>query len=67
MCLARVYMSNQEEARKGNLVLADVAQIKVQDGTLLLRALLGEEKVVEGTISAVDFVDSVVTVAGADE
>ena len=67
MCLARVYIGSQEALGKGKLALDEVAQIKVQDGALLLLDLLGEEKVITGTISAIDFIDSVVTVTDANE
>lgn len=67
MCLARVYMKEEGEPSSRDAVLCDVAWIEVQPGRLVLRDLLGKEKVVEARISTVDFADSVVTLSRRDE
>lgn len=67
MCLAQVYMTEEERRSGRAAVLTDVARIEVQPGGLLLQELLGEEKVVHGRISTVDFLDSVVILVTPDD
>ena len=67
MCLAKVYLSGMKDVGPGEPVLDEVTHINVQDGRLLLQDLLGNKKVLTGTIAAIDFLDSVVTVTGTVE
>ena len=63
MCLAQVYMEKEGEPFGQEVVLSAVAWIEVQPGRLVLRDLLGKEKVVPGEISTVDFESGVVTLS----
>jgi len=67
MCLARVYVKKEGEPPSRDAVLSDVAWVEVQPGRLVLQDLLGKEKVVQGTISSIDFVYGVVTLTRTDE
>jgi len=67
MCLAQVYMEKEGERSRQEVVLSAVAWIEVQPDRLLLRDLLGKEKVVSGEISTVDFESGIVTLTRLDE
>jgi len=67
MCLAQVYMKKEGEPFSRDDVLSDVAWIKVQTDTLVLRDLLGQEKVMKGKIAAIDFTSGVVTITMPDQ
>lgn len=41
MCFSTVYLGNKSE---GNLVLEDVARVRVSDGSIQVSNILGEEK-----------------------
>ena len=66
MCLARVYVKEEGAPSEQEAVLSDVAWIEVHQGSLLLRDLLGEEKILQGRISAVDFLKGRVTVTRSE-
>ena len=67
MCLARVCMKKEGEPPSQEAILSDVAWIEVEQDRLVLRDLLGKEKIVRGRISAVDFASGVVMLAKLDE
>ena len=52
MCLAKAYLG---ESEAGELILEDVALLRVEEGKLLLRSLFGEQKEVDCTIKTIDF------------
>jgi len=67
MCLARVYVNQKDGSSGREAILTDVTWIEVQHDRLVLRDLLGKEKVFQGRIAAVDFVSGVVTLTRSDE
>lgn len=48
MCLAKAYVHDQ-------MVLEDVARVRVEGKSLILRTLFGEQKEIEGIIREIDF------------
>jgi predicted RNA-binding protein len=54
MCLSTVYL--QLEGRRIE-VMQDVARLESRDAGYLLTGLLGDQKMVEGRIKKIDFVD----------
>jgi len=52
MCLAKAYLGEPEE---GEMILQDVASVKIDGGKLNLRSFFGEQKEVEGTIKEINF------------
>ena len=67
MCLAQVYMGKDGKPSRPEAILSDVAWIEVRPDGLVLRDLLGGEKIVRGRISSVDFASGVVLLATPDE
>jgi len=61
MCLAEVYLTDEQQAGTGELVLADVAYIESEQDELIVSTMFGETKVVEAKIHAVDFMRNTVT------
>jgi len=61
MCLAEVYLTDEQQAGTGELVLADVAYIESEQDELIVSTMFGETKVVEAKIHAVDFMKNTVT------
>ncbi len=55
MCLAKVYLRGTE---RDDLLLDEVALIKIRQGKLWLRTLFGEEKEVAAAIREIDMVNS---------
>ena len=55
MCLAKAYLGDIDG---GNLILEDVALLRIEGERLLLWSLFGEQKEVEGLIKEVDFQNS---------
>jgi len=55
MCLAKAYLS---EDGGGDLVMEEVALLRIKGKKLLLWSLFGEQKEVEGLIKEVDFQNS---------
>jgi predicted RNA-binding protein len=54
MCLSTVYINSGGQQQE---VMRDVAYIKAKHGGFLLIGLLGEQKLVRGKVSSVDFVE----------
>jgi len=52
MCLSTAYFDRQDERE---LLLEEVASVKVEDGRLQLRTLFGEQKEVRAKIKEIDF------------
>ena len=57
MCLATVYKTVKDTEE---VVLKNVSRIYVEDGSVRLVDIMGAETVVEGSISFVDLVNSIV-------
>ena len=52
MCLATAYLGEPEE---NEMILEDVAAVKVDGGKLNLRSFFGEQKEIEGSIKEINF------------
>lgn len=52
MCLAKAYLEDRNDSEP---VLEDVASLAVDEDTVVLTNLLGEEKKVSGNLKRVDF------------
>jgi predicted RNA-binding protein len=52
MCLAKAYLG---EAEENEIILKDVATVKIDGGKLNLRSFFGEQKEIEGTIKEINF------------
>lgn len=57
MCEARVYLVDEEGEHE---VLRDVVLVRPKDGSFLLVTLLGEQKVIQGTIVEIDLLKHIV-------
>ena len=57
MCLATVYKDNDE-----SVIFKNVIRINVEGDKLILRDIMGDERVVEGSILMVDLANSIVKV-----
>ncbi|MCI8732563.1 MAG: CooT family nickel-binding protein [Lachnospiraceae bacterium] len=57
MCLATVI-----KKKDGSAIFKNVSRIDVQDGVLLIRDIMGDEKEVKGAIRMVDLANSIVEV-----
>ena len=57
MCLATVYKENDD-----SVIFKTVSRINVDGNKLVLRDIMGDERVVEGTIIMVDIENSIVKV-----
>ena len=55
MCLATVYKESDD-----SVIFKNVARIDVDGNQLILRDIMGDERVVEGTILMVDLANSIV-------
>ena len=55
MCLAKAYIGKKEE---NDLVMEEIASIKVENGKLLVTSLFGEQKEVAARIREIDFKSS---------
>jgi predicted RNA-binding protein len=58
MCLAKAYMGDKQD---GELLMEEIASLKVSDGKLLLTTLFGEQREVAAAISEIDFMSSRLT------
>jgi predicted RNA-binding protein len=52
MCLAKAYLGEPEE---NEMILEDVASVKIDGGKLQLRTFFGEQKEIEGSIKEINF------------
>lgn len=57
MCLATVYKENDD-----SVIFKNVSHINVEGDKLILRDIMGDERVVEGSILMVDLANSIVKV-----
>ncbi len=55
MCLAKAYIGKKTES---DLLMEEIASIKVEDGKLLVTSLFGEQKEVAARIREIDFKSS---------
>ena len=55
MCLAKAYVSSNNEKE---LLMEEVASLKVEGGKLLVATLFGEQREIEANISEIDFMAS---------
>lgn len=62
MCLARVYMGNNDERE---LLMEEIASLKMEGGKLLMTSLFGEEREIEASIKEIDFMGSRVVLESA--
>ena len=59
MCEATVYLVSDQGRRE---IMRDVVSIADEDGQIVLHTLLGEQKVVRGRLSKLDFLNHVVDI-----
>lgn len=57
MCLATVYKTNDD-----SVIFKNVSRITVEGDKLILRDIMGDERVVEGSILMVDLANSIVKI-----
>ena len=55
MCLAKVYIGNDDERE---LLMEEIASLKMEGGKLLMTSLFGEEREIEASIKEIDFMGS---------
>ena len=55
MCLAKAYAGSDGERE---LLMEEIASLKVKDGKLLVTTLFGEQREIEASISEIDFMAS---------
>ena len=55
MCLAKVYIGNNDE---NELLMEEIASLKMEGGKLLMTSLFGEEREIEASIKEIDFMGS---------
>ncbi len=58
MCLSKAYI---ERSGKRELVMEEVASLRLEDERLRLRTLLGEQKEIEANIKEIDFLTHSIT------
>lgn len=63
MCLATVYGKKQEAE---SILITSATRIDVEGTTIRIRDIMGDEVVVEGTISMVDLANAVVKINCAE-
>ena len=51
MCLAKAYMAQAED----EIILEDIARLRIEGNKIHLATLFGEQKEIEGTLKIVDF------------
>lgn len=61
MCLAKVYL---QRAGAEELVSEEVARVDVQPGRVTVSTLFGEQQVIEGVVSQIDFARSRIVLQG---
>jgi predicted RNA-binding protein len=62
MCLARVYIGNDDETE---LLMEEITSLKTEGSKLLMTSLFGEEKEIEASIKEIDFMGSRVVLENA--
>ena len=58
MCLSKAYI---ERSGKRELVMGEVASLRLEDEKLRLRTLLGEQKEIDANIKEIDFLTHSIT------
>ena len=61
MCLAKVYIGNNDETE---LLMEEIASLKTEGGKLLMTSLFGEEREIEASIKEIDFMGSRIVLEG---
>ena len=61
MCLAKAYIGGNGERE---LLMEEIASLKVKDGKLLMTTLFGEQREIEASISEIDFMASSIVLSG---
>ncbi len=61
MCLAKAYLHKGEEEQ---LLMEDVASLKIEGKKLLLRTLFGEKREVDARLKEVDFQNASIVMEG---
>lgn len=56
MCLSKAYV---EKSGRKELLMSDIASVKVEGGKLTLKSLFGEKKEITATIREIDFTASI--------
>ena len=64
MCLSNVFYIDSDGQQKE--IMRDVAQMEAHDNGFLLTGLLGEQKLVQGEVRTIDFVDKHLVVLRAN-
>ena len=64
MCLSKAYV---DKNGKRELLVADIASVKIEDKKLLLRTLFGEQKVVGADIREIDFMTHSIFLENLDD
>ena len=59
MCIASVYVEDAGQLEK---VMQDVVSVEFEDHSILFTTILGEEKLLEGKITNIDFLKHSVTI-----
>lgn len=55
MCLAKVLMKSNDAEQ---LIMKDIALIKVEDNKITISSIFGEQKEIEATIKEINFLNS---------
>ena len=63
MCLAKAYLGGKGERE---LLIEEIASLKVKDGKLLITTLFGEQREIEANISEIDFMASSIVLSGLE-
>ena len=63
MCLTKVFIDSYGQKEE---VMSDVAQVKIEEGGLLLTTLFGEEKFLHARVKCVDFLENSVVLENED-
>ena len=61
MCLAKAYMAEAEN----EIVLEDIARLKIEGNKINLATLFGEQKEIEGTLKMIDFQGAKIVIESA--
>jgi predicted RNA-binding protein len=64
MCLSKAYL---ESNGVRELILQEVASLKIEDGNLRLRTLFGDEKSVKASIKQIDFVSNSIVLGSPEK
>jgi predicted RNA-binding protein len=62
MCLSTVYKGSADDA---NMMYRNIAELKIEDGKILLTDLMGIRSEVEGTIEKIDLLENYIIVKEA--